>query len=207
MKRKEEIQKELELLSPAVANLSLELPFAVPAGYFDEFPAHMASLMSHEEPVLSLPKENAHPQTAPAGYFESLPDKIMDRIRSLESSEEAPVVSISQSSFSWKRWAVAAVTIGILLTTGWMWMEYGITTPKQETVKVESNIPNVTDSELDTYFEETNLQSPVLPLEEEPQAIVLLEMDESTLSELLKTMGDEGLEYYIQDNPLNTYDL
>jgi hypothetical protein len=207
MKRKEEIQKELELLSPAVANLSQELPFAVPAGYFDEFPAQMTSLLTQEEPILSLSKETVQPLTAPDGYFESLPDKIMDRIRKEEINKEAPVVSIRQNSFSWKRWAVAAVTIGILLTTGWMWMEYGITTPKQDTVKVESNIPNVTDNELDTYFEETNLQSPVLPLEEEPQAIVLLEMDESTLSELLKTMGDEGLENYIQENPLNTYDL
>ena len=80
-------KEELEYLSPLLSNVSKEMPYSVPAGFFQnlsdevlqkisEHPDHQTSEEEIERlsPLLSSLK-NKNPYSVPAGYFEKLETK------------------------------------------------------------------------------------------------------------------------------------
>ena len=54
------------------------MPFSLPEGYFEQFPAQMLQLVQ-DEPILNLPK--AMPFSIREGYFEQFPSGMMEHIR------------------------------------------------------------------------------------------------------------------------------
>src|SRR5947199_1417617 len=90
---------ELKEISPVVAALPAQHPFDIPAGYFDNFPARVMSLIKREEDQLPLILKNNNkftPFAVPENYFETLPAVVLNVIKSSEAAnphEELEIIS------------------------------------------------------------------------------------------------------------------
>lgn len=120
-------KEELGYLSPLLSNASKEMPYSVPADYFQnlgdnivqQLSDHANHQTSEEEienlsPLLSSLK-NKNPYSVPAGYFENLETQT--------EKKEAKVITITKRR--WYRLAVAAVFIGIVAIGGLLFMNPG----------------------------------------------------------------------------------
>jgi len=96
MHKKEEIQNELNELSPELAKNSFSETYTAPEGFFEALPLSILKKISTEE--------NKH---VPEGYFDSLPAKI------ISSLHQAKIVAIKRKYY-YIRMAVAAVITGLL---------------------------------------------------------------------------------------------
>jgi hypothetical protein len=109
-------KEELEYLSPLLSNISKEMPYAVPADYFQDLDENIAKQLSEHADYLTSDEEieslspllsslkNKNPYTVPAGYFDNLETGI--------KKEETKVISITTRR--WYRLAAAAVFIGVI---------------------------------------------------------------------------------------------
>jgi hypothetical protein len=108
--------EELEILSPLLSAASKEIPFTVPAGYFEILSERMMQGIrehadyktSDEEtesisPLLSSISKKT-PYQVPAGYFENLGSPV--------EKKEAKIISFTRNR--WYRLAAAASVIGII---------------------------------------------------------------------------------------------
>lgn len=92
MKRSTDILKELEQISPAVAQISEETPYQVPVGYFDSLDtvimARIAAGGIEENSLLQVAGKQM-PQDVPQGYFDTLSDNILSKIKAQQSIQTA----------------------------------------------------------------------------------------------------------------------
>ena len=121
-------KEDLNHLSPLLNSISKETPYTVPVGYFETLADNILHTVresndyqtAEEElesisPLLSgLKKDN--PYTVPAGYFENTTEKIV-----LEENKTATKV-ISLSGRKWFRYAAAAVVTGIIVLSGFFFL-------------------------------------------------------------------------------------
>lgn len=77
------ILNELKEISPAVAAINRQLPYLVPAGYFDTLSDTINDRIANGIVVLEGATNNIY--TIPQGYFNSLADNIMNRIKAMEA--------------------------------------------------------------------------------------------------------------------------
>lgn len=83
MTRSKDILKELENISPVVAQLNPMVPYQVPEVYFDTLSSVIMARIAtggHEENSLLQVASKQMPQDVPVGYFENLADDILSRI-------------------------------------------------------------------------------------------------------------------------------
>jgi hypothetical protein len=84
MNRNTDILNELQTISPAVANLGTEMPYTVPAGYFDTLSdvitARIAAGTGEDSAVVSAAGKTT-PFEVPQGYFESLSTSVLSKIK------------------------------------------------------------------------------------------------------------------------------
>jgi hypothetical protein len=92
METRETILKELESISPAVANLANTNVFTVPAGYFDQLPAAILSRIQSE--IIDFGGK-VEPFNVPAGYFDGLAVNILNKIKSQEQTVEEELNEIA----------------------------------------------------------------------------------------------------------------
>jgi hypothetical protein len=83
MNKASTILNELKELSPAVAAINRQLPYQVPAGYFDTLADTINTRIVNGASLPETGKEN--PYQAPEGYFDSLAANIMNRIKATEA--------------------------------------------------------------------------------------------------------------------------
>ncbi len=92
MTRSTDILKELEQISPAVAQISEETPYQVPVGYFDTLDtvilARIAAGGIEENSLLQVAGKQM-PQDVPQGYFDTLSDSILSKIKAQQSNQTA----------------------------------------------------------------------------------------------------------------------
>lgn len=84
MNRSTEILNELQTISQAVANLGTEMPYTVPAGYFDTLSdVVMARVIAGtgEDSAVTSVAGKATPFDVPEGYFENLSTSILSKIK------------------------------------------------------------------------------------------------------------------------------
>jgi hypothetical protein len=79
------------------------MPFEVPQGYFETAATDMAMMAMGENIAAALPK--GIPLTAPAGYFDALPAKMLHAAKATELPKQQKL------SFRNIRWAAAAMVI------------------------------------------------------------------------------------------------
>ena len=102
MTRSTDIVKELEEISPVVAQLNATLPYQVPEVYFETLStvimARIAAGGNEENSLLQVAGKSM-PQDVPAGYFDTLADSILTKIKtagsdvSTELQELSPVLA------------------------------------------------------------------------------------------------------------------
>lgn len=123
MRHSTEIVKELSELTPGMVWPGKQMPFHVPAGYFDHLPARVT-----EEVLLSLNKPIDIPYEVPPGYFDQLSSHVVNRAlaeaageqnnTSNNSSQEGSSGKMIYLFFRKVMPYVAAALLGGILVTG-----------------------------------------------------------------------------------------
>ena len=98
MTRSTDIVKELEEISPVVAQLNATLPYQVPEVYFETLStvvmARIAAGGNEENSLLQVAGKSM-PQDVPAGYFDSLADSILTKLKTANSAVTAELQELS----------------------------------------------------------------------------------------------------------------
>ncbi len=153
-------KEEMETLSPLLNGMNKEMPFSVPQGYFEELADKALQSVSgindyktaKEEletlsPLLSGLKKEM-PFSVPQGYFESLSENISRE----ENKPAAKVISIP--SRKWFRYAAAAVIIGIVVTTGLLFLGGGEKEPGGKALaKFTRDVKKMDDTQKDNLID------------------------------------------------------
>ncbi|MFN6373827.1 MAG: hypothetical protein ACK4YD_01545 [Chitinophagia bacterium] len=198
MLKKNHIQEEIQLISPAVANLSNTTPFAVPEDYFEQFPVKIlqkiAQISDNEEisielsPLLQSLKEQ-NPFQVPVNYFHGIAVNV--------PKQDHQVVSM----FSWKKWmgyAAAACFIGIM---GILLYFNGLDTPDGTMAKQNSTLVDqqVTTESMQTYLTEVDVITETINYSTElaSESNLLVEMTPQVISEILKEIPENDISSYI----------
>lgn len=200
MLKKNHIQAELQLISPAVADLPNTTPFGVPFQYFDQLPNRILQKISeqadHEEskselsPLLqSLRSEN--PFHVPERYF-----------RQFEFNapvEDQKVISMYPRK-KWISYAIAACLIGVIGSL--LYFGYFADIEKIERSNVASlsiDGQQFTTESIQTYLSEvehtTDMSIPVTELPSESN--LLVEMTPQIISEILKEIPENDISSFI----------
>jgi uncharacterized protein YihD (DUF1040 family) len=98
MTRSTDIVKELEEISPVVAQLNATLPYQVPEVYFETLStvimARIAAGGNEENSLLQVAGKTM-PQDVPAGYFDTLADSILTKIKTANSDVTTELQELS----------------------------------------------------------------------------------------------------------------
>lgn len=85
MENRNTILKELNEISPVVAQVGFQHPYEVPAGYFEGLPERILALVKADEGSPVLPGRNLNPYSVPQGYFENFATNLLQRIKAGEA--------------------------------------------------------------------------------------------------------------------------
>jgi hypothetical protein len=142
---------ELAELSPLLSGLSRNMPFAVPAEYFESNMDDLAGIVKEDESsvILSL-IEKEMPNEVPYGYFDGLSESILTRV----APRKAKVVSLSGRN--WTRFAVAALMAGIITVSGIFYLNRSKDVPVDNPQWVASKLKTVSDKELEEFVKSTD---------------------------------------------------
>ena len=192
-----EAKDELNILSPYLNNLSKEIPFKTPAGYFDGLEERMMNLVrtsadyqtTDEEleslsPLLqSLKKEN--PYTIPLGYFENLSAPVVEKTK-----------VVSMVNRKWLRYAVAAMMIGLISMVGVRIIFKGKIDPnKNSHAWVEKNVKKVSSDKLDEVIKLTENEKSI--------EVALVTSDKiDDIKEFLKDVPENEIQDLLKDTEL-----
>jgi len=136
-----------------------------------------------EAPLLSSLK-GQQPHEPPEGYFDALPDQLMDRIRKLEPTPSDPIsqpdqepapLATTRRFWNWQQIGIAA-TLAILIGTGiFFWTRNSAPSPlppaDQELLVLESQLDQLSEEEI----------------------LDALELENVAEEEMIELMGDEAL--------------
>ncbi len=80
------ILSELQAISPEVALIGRQLPYEVPAGYFEGLAAQVMQRIREDEATLSpvLQQAAVNPYSVPVGYFDQLAGNMLARVKALD---------------------------------------------------------------------------------------------------------------------------
>jgi hypothetical protein len=176
---------EITILSPVISNISRQMPYQVPAGYFEDnivnshFVTHQNELSAAEElsslsPLLgSINKQNLY--SLPEGYFEQLTN--------IPIADEKPATKVvTMAGRKWWKMAAAAVVAGVLLTVG---INFYTANKKADPI---ASVEKASDSELNDFLEITDT----------PTEMATVTVETST-KELLKDVSDDELKSFLQE--------
>jgi hypothetical protein len=191
-------KEELTYLSPLLSNISKEMPYAVPAGFFQNLSDEvLRNISGHEDyqtskeeigslsPLLSSLK-NKNPYSVPAGYFEALGSKA--------EKKETKVISITRRR--WYRLAVAAVVIGILVITGLLFINRNnkVTIAKNPGKWIEKNVVDkVNKDKIDEFVTLANDDNNE-KVDDQSEAAKKAE-----IKELMKDVPEKEIEAFLND--------
>lgn len=99
MNRQTYISDELMQIAPGV-NWPADVPFTVPAGYFEQLPAAVLLQIQLEDLRSETAAAPGRPGTVPAGYFEALPNAILQRIQAEENQPGMAAVNAELEGLS-----------------------------------------------------------------------------------------------------------
>lgn len=197
--------EELGYLSPLLSNVSKQIPYTVPTGYFEELEGKLMQSIresndyhtAKEEleilsPLLSSLKKEI-PYTAPHGYFENL-------VEILSTKEDKPASKvISLTSSKWFRYAAAAMITGVIAMTGFLYINNTTANnPAKALVKFEKKlnkeIEKTSDKELDEFIQQFSDAG----LNGEEKASHQSRAD-SEVKELLKDVSETELKEFLEE--------
>lgn len=188
---------ELDILSPLVASLPRQMPYKVPAGYFEELGAGAATVASlqekapHEElealsPLLGGLKKEM-PYQVPAGYFDSviIPGK----------AQQTGGRVIPLTSRKWFRYAVAAsVTLFVGLSAVFYASRssQAVDPATDSYAWVQKNLKNVSTDDLQQFVEMTGGDAA-------PNTIAAASTGPAEVKDLLKNVSEKEIQDFLSD--------
>jgi hypothetical protein len=107
------VQAELNDLSPMLAGISKQMPYAVPAFYFEKNVEELTAITGETDSSILAPIGKTTPYTVPEGYFSALPEVVLSKV----TKTQAKVVPLFART--WMRVASAAVIAGALFFGGY----------------------------------------------------------------------------------------
>jgi hypothetical protein len=113
MEQRDHIVEELKAWAPDARWPGKDMPFHVPAGYFEALPGKIL-----EQTALFSLVGTDHPYEVPAGYFERLPEQLLARTRNLSAEEPSSSGKIVSLFFRKIMPYAAAALLGGVLVTG-----------------------------------------------------------------------------------------
>lgn len=171
MRKNQEIQKELDELSPELAKIAFTHVYKAPEGYFEEMPISLLKNI-----------EDAPTNEIPEDYFETLPNRILSKINTTSS-----VVSI-QKNFFYLKIAAAAVVIGIL----GLGIVYFLNHQKTETPP--AYVKNIESSDDFVSLSSSNLDAEINNLNEDEVISYLEENGHDVNAALVASLEDDNTE-------------
>ena len=206
MESRKNIEEEIRSISPVVADMSLQNPYSVPAGYFDKLPAQLLSAAkSADANIEEMAETELSPllmslRTLPAyrvpeGYFDEL-------TKNLVSPQPVPVPAkvIQMNRFGYRRMAVAVVVAGLVFLGSWFFFLQG-KNDGQASMAMNSQVisdkaihdqaTKIPDAELITYLDSTE------DFGKPDEMIIDPESGSDLASLMLVDISDEELENYI----------
>jgi hypothetical protein len=183
-------REELSLLSPVVNEIDRNMPFAIPANYFNGLEKKLMEgvLASEEEtetlsPLLSgLKKSN--PYTVPDNYFEGL----VNIAKNNEPRKQAKVISIGAKK--WYRVAAAAVVISFIAVGAFLFTRKDTISPVDKSYAwVEKSLKQVSTDDLDQFIDMSDERIPVI-------ASVTPGKE---AKELVNNLSDEQIQHFLDD--------
>lgn len=172
MKEKNNIEKELREAAPRLAQREKKNPFSVPENYFGESVNKIIAAIKEErvetelEGTTHLKSHHAAKDTrvenqlpdVPVGYFESLPEKILEKI----TEEKKPAVAFNirnyfRSSSYRSGWLAATAIAAALVITFFILKPEGVTTIQDKEFIALSleEIQNYVNANIASFNEQT----------------------------------------------------
>jgi hypothetical protein len=180
-------KEEIKILSPYLAGLSRQMPYDLPAGYFERMEIlpvieqHAGEEIETLSPLLSsLKKQN--PYSVPAGYFDSIQTPA-------ESKPAAKVISIPHRR--WFRVAAAAVIAGILITSGFF--VFNSRVEKAPLAKFTRDVKKMNDAQKDDLIDFIDAG-----LTGKEQAKTTVEVKTNEIRDLLNGVPEQELKDFSQ---------
>jgi hypothetical protein len=149
----ESAPEELAALSPLLAGMSRQTPFALPENYFQENLV-LPPVTADEELPAWMQQARTMPYAVPPDYFEHFSPAVLQQV----APQKEPARVISMFTRNWVRYAAAAVVTGALVLGGFLYS--GSNAPgssAQNQSWVEKNLRNVSSEELDDFIEVVGL--------------------------------------------------
>jgi hypothetical protein len=195
-----EAKAELQNLSPLLSSISREMPYSVPAGFFEDIAekaskwAGSSAQTAKEEldelsPLLSGMKKEM-PFSVPQGYFDEINKKA-----DVESRRGARLVSITAGR--WFRYAAAAVVTGVIVLSGFLIFgnKQSIDPNEQSFAWVKKNLKKVSTDDIDHFVEMVDAGAPVVASAE----VKSDSKETNEIKELIKNIPDEELQQFLDD--------
>lgn len=216
------ILKELQEIAPSLIEIRGDMPYTLPQGYFDTLP----------EAVLAKIRINAaqsNTYAVPDGYFSSLPNLVMAKIKAgqhevsaelneiaplLNTISKAPVYTVPEGYFNrlsapvpkakvvkmgssrrWMQLAVAAVTMGVLVTGAFLFTDQNqqvLDYEQYQSIDAQAAVKSLPDETLIEYMEAQASLS----------GSDVVEETGSAESNDLQLISDEELSNFVNDNPI-----
>lgn len=176
----QDILSELQAMNSPLAGFSRDMPFEVPAGYFDGLPAQALQIANKEV----LPAGTAMPHIVHPDYFDTLPEQLLATIRQQEHPPKTgrPVRRVSL----WKnvRWAAAAILI-LAIGAG----AYRIFSPQPQSV--EQQLQSISDEAIMSYVEDN-----IYAFETET---IINYVNTADMNAASMQINKNDIEYYLQE--------
>lgn len=219
MSDRKEILTELLTVSPAIADIPFKPVFAVPAGYFDDFPSKMVEMIKKQEksgvmaelesisPLLaSIDRKN--PFTVPDGYFSTLEKDLGSalvfekQVGDLGSENGKPVqkplgkvVKFGQPGRLRVLYAAASIVALLGFFTWFFAMNNDAATGTTVAININSELPKLSATEMANYLETAPEELNVEPLS-------LAGVEEADLDEIMNEINEAELQQFINENPV-----
>ena len=170
---------EIQSLSPLLASINRKMPYDLPSGYFEQIP---------DAPVKEDPRsailelvERVTPYEVPYDYFDELPARIIRKVR--------PDASFISMRKNWMRVSVAAVLLGLILVTGFFFLD----SQNNQPVTVAAAMQNVSNQELEDFLKNSTVVIAAEPVETASAA--------PEVKKLLNDVADKELEEFLSEIP------
>jgi hypothetical protein len=237
MAKNPQIILELKNMKSFLADHINEPVYKVPSEYFENFPSVMLQLLdAGNEEILSqqLSTISNNPFSAPEGYFDTLAENILDRVKQNDNlipaaeeiaaispllsgiskqmpypvpagyfennfssinKEPAKVVAFNFTRKNWFRYAAAAIVIGIISISGFLYFNQSskIDPSKNPEAWVKNNTKKITTDELESFIELSNIETAAL------QPSIQKPVNSGEMEDLMEDVPDTDIQKFLNE--------
>lgn len=192
MSAQQHTNNELASHAPGLPSPAPAMPYAVPAGYFEQLSATILErirLESNELPdiLTSLKQKNAQqpgwPYQTPAGYFEQTPVAVLTNKTAAITA--APVIALRKRSLF--RYAVAAAVLVTIFGVGRWYQQRAVPDIEKDPMNwVRHQIKKESTEKIDSYINGSLIESTDLSADHKQEiALLTKDLDEEEILNLL----------------------